>query len=111
MWKVCALELPSVLILPELPLPVLKVFDITGFTQCTQIETLNLDMDPSTFRDFVDRADLVPESRFGRHWCRVSETFWGLKRIVFLRGTILEAVDAEDIREHLNMPDLVVDLA
>jgi hypothetical protein len=108
MWKVCALELPSVLILPDLPLPLLKIFEMTGFTQCTQIETLHLSMSESTFRKFIDRTDLAPESRFGRHWWRASDTFWGLERMVFLQAYNCYS-DPRYIREKLGMPDLVIE--
>lgn len=110
MWKVCALELPSVLILPKLPLPLRTIFEITGFTQCTQLETLRLNMSATTFQNFIDRTDLAPEAMFGRHWWRGSETLWGLKRMVFLE-TDSSVPDLGYIRDHINMPDLTIEFA
>lgn len=111
MWKVCALELPSALILPELPLPLLEIFNMVGFTQCTQIKTLHLNMTSTTFRSFVESADLVPETRFARHWWNASGTFWGLERMIFLRSKWERGTNSTSICERLNMQDLVIEYA
>lgn len=111
MWKVCALELPKALILPELPLPLLEIFNMVGFTQCTQLNTIHLNMAPTTFLGFIESADLAPETRFARHWWNISGTFWGLERMIFLQCESERGENSQNICERLNMPDLVIECA
>jgi hypothetical protein len=107
MWKVCAVELPTELILPELPLPLLTIFNLTGFTQCTQIETLRFKLSGPAFQKFLERTDLAPET-WGRHWWRASDTLWGLKRMAF-PDACGRVIDTGTICGHLNMADLDIE--